>query len=249
MKARDLRDALGLHVELQHVALEWLDIETLRRRAPGVVHSLITYNRHTQKPEPGGVFDEAIFGEGASLEVRRARDDDTVTRERSTRFGRIVLAEPVPHPLAPGEAMLEVPVLPPDLRPIVRHQGELLISELNEHYRFVLKWNGRLGKLRELAAPVAIVEEARTELAKAVAGLVDNERQPEPVRNDADKPVCSLRGLLRPDPDRALAALDEAASAGADPAAPLPLSLHRTVAVLFAMGVVVTLRSARTDRT
>jgi DNA-directed RNA polymerase beta' subunit len=139
MEARDLHDALGLHVLLEQVALAPLDVETLRQRAPGVVHSLITYNRHTMKPEPGGVFDEAIFGDGASLEVRRTRDDDPVTRERSTRFGRIVLAEPVPHPLAPAESMLEVPVLPADLRPIVQHEGKVLIADQNEHYRFVLK--------------------------------------------------------------------------------------------------------------
>jgi DNA-directed RNA polymerase beta' subunit len=234
MEERDLRDALGLHVALEHVVLAPLDLETLRCRAPGVVHSLITYNRHTQKPEPGGVFDEAIFGQGASLEVRRARDDDPVTRERTTRFGRIVLAEPVPHPLAPAESMIELPVLPADLRPIVRHQGEFLISEVNEHYRLVLVWNGRLGRLREIGAPLALVEDARVALARAVVGLVDNERQPEPLRDAGDKPVCSLRRLLRPDLDRALAALDEAVLAGADPAAPLPLALHRTVAVLFA---------------
>jgi hypothetical protein len=106
---------------------------------------------------------------------------------------------------------------------------------------------GRLGKLRELGAPVVLVEEARTELARAVRGLVDNESQPEPERDALGRVLRSLRGELRP--DRALAALDEAVGAGMDPAGPLPLALHRTVAVLFAMGVVVGLRSARSDRT
>ncbi len=59
--------ALGGPVSLRHILVSPLDRETLRDRARGVVKNAITYNRHTGAPEPDGLFDEAIFGEGASL--------------------------------------------------------------------------------------------------------------------------------------------------------------------------------------
>lgn len=112
-------------------------------------------------------------------------------------------------------------------------------SDLNVHYREVLVWDGRLRRLREVGAPLAVVNDASTALARAVVALVDNERLPAPSRDPVGRTLLSLRALLRPDADRALVALDEAAGRGADPAGPLPLALHRTVAALFAMGIVV----------
>jgi RNA polymerase Rpb1, domain 1 len=239
MDPRNLHGALGLHLPLNHIALAPLDLEILRARAPGVVRSLVMYERQTLLPAPGGLFDEAIFGPSASLEARPAKEDAAVTRERSTRFGRIVLTEGVPHPLLPEDAIAELPVLPPDLRPMLRRDGEIVMSDVNEHYRQVLVWDGRLRRLREVGAPLALVNEASTALARAVAALVDNERQPEPSTDAAGRALVSLRGLLRPDADRALAALDEAAGRGADLAGPLPLALHRSVAALFTMGLVI----------
>jgi DNA-directed RNA polymerase beta' subunit len=53
---------------LLHIALRPLDPAVLRELAPGVVHNLVTYDRRTNAPAPGGLFDEAIFGSGASLD-------------------------------------------------------------------------------------------------------------------------------------------------------------------------------------
>jgi DNA-directed RNA polymerase beta' subunit len=234
-----LRDVLGLRLSSKHIVLAPLDLAAFRARAPGVVQNLVMYERTTLLPAAGGLFDEAIFGPGATLEARPANQDGPITRARSTRFGRIVLAEGVPHPLLPGEAIAELPVLPPDLRPMLLRDGAFSMSDVNEHYRQVLAWDARLRRLREVGAPPAVVSDASTALARAVAALVDNERLPTPSRDAAGRILVSLRGLLRPDADRAVAALDEAVGRGADPAGPLPLTLHRTVAALFAMGLVV----------
>src|SRR6185295_9305298 len=90
-----LSQALGVPVSLRHIFVSPLDVETLRARARGVVKNAITYNRHTGAPEPDGLFDEAIFGGGASLVPSPSGEDDVVIRERATRFGRLVLSEPV----------------------------------------------------------------------------------------------------------------------------------------------------------
>jgi DNA-directed RNA polymerase beta' subunit len=231
--------AFGFDRPLMHIMLVPLRLDMLRARAPSVVRSLITYDRRNHEPGPGGLFDEAIFGAGASLEPRPSKDNYPVTRDRSIRFGRIVLGEAVRHPLLPGETIVELPVLPPDLRPLLIHKGEFVMSDLNEHYRKVLVWVGRLQRLREIAAPVPLVADAVRELGSAVAALFENERLADPSRDDGGRVLVSLRGLLRPDPEHALADLDEAAGRGVSPCGPLPRGLHRTVAALFAMGLVV----------
>jgi DNA-directed RNA polymerase beta' subunit len=231
--------ALGLLRPLAHLALAPLDLDTLRIRAPGVVRSLVTYDRHTTRPAPGGLFDEEIFGAGASLVLPRAAEDDTILRERATRFGRIVLSESVPHPWQGEVTIAELPVLPPDLRPIVYRDGEFLMSALNVGYREVLAQSGRLGKLRDVRAPLAVLAETRAALTNAVAALFDHERRAEPARHETGRALVSVRALLRPDASTALAALDEAVGRGVDPSAPMPLRLHRIVAALFALGLVV----------
>jgi DNA-directed RNA polymerase beta' subunit len=220
---------------LKHVVLAPLDVDLLRRRAPGVVENLVTYERSTLRPAPGGVFDEAIFGEGASLDPPRWDEVEVVVRSRATRFGRIVLCEDAAHPFL-ATPVSELPVLPPDLRPIANHNGEFLMSDVNVHYRQVLVHNGRLRKLRELHAPEELLAKTRADLAEATARLADNERQAEPLRDEDGRIITSLRGLLRPDVATAMTELDAAAGRGVDLDAPLPFRLHRTVATLFALG-------------
>jgi DNA-directed RNA polymerase beta' subunit len=229
-----------------HVFFVPLDPATLRRRAPGVVRDLVTYNRETLLPARGGLFDEEIFGGGASLEPVGWSEDKTVRRERALRFGRIVLVEGVPHPWQRDLRLMELPVLPADLRPIVRLNGAIVMSDVNVHYREVLVHDGRLRRLQEIKAPSGVVAAERAALARSVACLFDNERQPEPARDDAGRVLVSLRGLLRPDAPTAVATLDEAVRNGADPDAPMPLRLHRIVATLLALGLVAR-STARTN--
>jgi DNA-directed RNA polymerase beta' subunit len=234
----DIATLLGLRVPLHHVFLVPLDADTLRRQAPGVVRNMMTYERQTERPAPGGLFDEGIFGEGASLRPSSWKEDEIVQGARSTQFGRIELCEPNLHPLleAPFAAL---PVLPPDLRPIVHHGGAFLMADLNSLYQDVIKSNARLQRLKELDANAVLLAETRAALTRAIAAVIDNETQPHPTVDEQGRPLGSLRGMLRPSLQAALEAVDDAVGKGFDPGAPLPLRLHRCVAVLFAMGIVV----------
>jgi DNA-directed RNA polymerase beta' subunit len=233
--------AFDLDRSLEHVTLVPLDLATVRVRAPGIVCRPLTYDYEgqTNRPAPGGLFDEEVFGEGASLELPTWTDEDTLVRERATRFGRIVLRAGVPHPWQSDVVLEELPVLPPDLRPIALRDGKFLISDVNLHYREVLTYDMRLRKLHDINAPPTILEATRAALAKKVVALFDNERQFESARDDGGRVLVSIRGLLRPDARTALATLDQAVGQGTDPSRPMPLRLHRTVAALFALGFVV----------
>jgi DNA-directed RNA polymerase beta' subunit len=219
---------------LRQLVVVPVDDVTVRSRAPGVVSGPGTYHRQTGEPIAGGLFDEEIFGDGARLDRTRARDDEPAIHERARRFGRISLGEPVSHPLD-GRPIGELPVLPPDLRPLVWHGGELVMSDLNVHYQRVVIHEARRRRLVDLGAPRPIVDGEREAVVRAVAGLFGNERQPEPLTDDAGRVLASLPSLLRPDADAALDALDHAVAAGAELDA-LPMRLHRTVATLFALG-------------
>jgi hypothetical protein len=119
------------------------------------------------------------------------------------------------------------------------------MSDLNVHYREVLAQVGRVKRLRELGAPLPAVESTRRDLALAIARLLHNEHCESPKCDDAGRVLVSLRGLLQPDVSTALSALDHAVAAGVDLGRPLPLSLHRTVAILFACGFVAVERRLR----
>lgn len=210
---------------LRYLVISPIDDEQLN--SLGVVNNPGTYYRETISPIPGGLFDEAIFGAGASLKHQRLDEDEIVLGERAIRFGRIVLTEPI-------NGVKSLPVLPPDLRPIIWTGTELVTSDINVHYQQILLRDGRLRRLAEIRPGSPILDTERAVLAENVAALFDNERLAAPHRDDSGRVLVSLRGLFRPDLQTAVAQLDE--SVGIDLKGPLPLRLHRTVATLFAMG-------------
>jgi DNA-directed RNA polymerase beta' subunit len=219
---------------LRRLVIVPLDDASVRARSPIEVRDQGTYHRQNGEPIAGGLFDEDIFGAGAALDRARVQDDEPATHARARRFGRISLGEAVPHPLD-GRAIRELPVLPPDLRPLQWHHGELVMSDVNIHYQRVVIHEARRRRLVEIGAPTPLVENERGAVARAVVGLVDNERQPAPLTDDTGRVLGSLRSLLRPDSDVALHALDDAVASGVNMGA-LPMRLHRTVATLFALG-------------
>jgi DNA-directed RNA polymerase beta' subunit len=219
---------------LSQLVIVPLDDATVRARAPGVVREPGTYHRQTGEPFAGGLFDEEIFGAGAELSRARAHDDEPATHERARRFGRISLGEPVPHPLD-GRPIGELLVLPPDLRPLLWHDGELLMSEINTLYQRVVIHENRRRRLVEMGAPAQLVENEHQAVGRAVSALVENERQPTPLTDDSGRVLRSLQSLLRPDAEAALHTLDQAVVSGAELGA-LPMRLHRTVSTVLALG-------------
>ena len=94
--------------------------------------------------------------------------------------------------------MTILPVLPPDLRPLVPLEGgRFASSDLNELYRRVLNRNIRLQRLMEIEAPSVIIKNEKRMLQEAVDALIDNGRRGQPVRGSNKRPLKSLSEMLR----------------------------------------------------
>lgn len=94
--------------------------------------------------------------------------------------------------------MTVLPVLPPDLRPLVPLEGgRFASSDLNELYRRVLNRNIRLQRLIEIDAPAVIIKNEKRMLQEAVDALIDNGRRGQPVRGSNRRALKSLSEMLR----------------------------------------------------
>jgi len=91
-----------------------------------------------------------------------------------------------------------IPVLPPDLRPLVPLEGgRFATSDLNDLYRRVINRNNRLKKLIDIQAPEVILRNEKRMLQEAVDALFDNGRRTYSVRGDSKRPLKSLSDLLK----------------------------------------------------
>lgn len=91
-----------------------------------------------------------------------------------------------------------VPVIPPDLRPMVQLEGgRFATSDLNDLYRRVINRNNRLQRLLDLHAPGIIVQNEKRMLQEAVDALVDNGRRGRPVVGPGNRPLKSLSHMLK----------------------------------------------------
>ena len=91
-----------------------------------------------------------------------------------------------------------VPVIPPDLRPMVQLDGgRFATADLNDLYRRVINRNNRLKRLLELGAPDIIVRNEKRMLQEAVDALIDNGRRGRPVTGPGNRPLKSLSDLLK----------------------------------------------------
>ncbi|MBQ1907350.1 MAG: DNA-directed RNA polymerase subunit beta', partial [Firmicutes bacterium] len=91
-----------------------------------------------------------------------------------------------------------VPVIPPDLRPMVQLDGgRFATSDLNDLYRRVINRNNRLKKLLELGAPDIIVRNEKRMLQEAVDALIDNGRRGRPVTGPGGRALKSLSDMLK----------------------------------------------------
>jgi len=99
----------------------------------------------------------------------------------------------------PEYMILEVlPVIPPDLRPMVQLDGgRFATSDLNDLYRRVINRNNRLKRLLELGAPEVIVKNEKRMLQEAVDALIDNGRRGRPVVGPNNRPLKSLSDMLK----------------------------------------------------
>jgi len=91
-----------------------------------------------------------------------------------------------------------VPVIPPDLRPLVMlDSGNFATSDLNDLYRRLINRNNRLKKLLELSAPTIIIRNEKRMLQQSVDALFDNERGKRPVLGPNSRPLRSLSDMIK----------------------------------------------------
>jgi DNA-directed RNA polymerase subunit beta' len=97
-----------------------------------------------------------------------------------------------------GMVLDAVPVIPPDLRPMVQLDGgRFATSDLNDLYRRVINRNNRLKRLLDLGAPEIIVNNEKRMLQEAVDSLFDNGRRGRPVTGPGNRPLKSISDMLK----------------------------------------------------
>jgi DNA-directed RNA polymerase subunit beta' len=119
-------------------------------------------------------------------------------RQRATK--RLKVVTPFAQHVNSVEAMIleAVPVIPPDLRPMVQLDGgRFATSDLNDLYRRVINRNNRLKRLLELGAPEIIVNNEKRMLQEAVDALFDNGRRGRAVTGPGSRPLKSISDMLK----------------------------------------------------
>ena len=177
-----------------------------------LVGQLLTESRYRElRDSLGGVF-KASMGAEAVLEVLRNIDLDLLRntlqeemhatsgqrRKKAIKRLRVVEAFRKSENKAEWMIFTVLPVLPPELRPMVQLDGgRFATSDLNDLYRRVINRNNRLKRLIELQAPEIIVRNEKRMLQEAVDALVDNGRRGRAVSGSHNHRLKSLSDLLR----------------------------------------------------
>jgi DNA-directed RNA polymerase subunit beta' len=137
--------------------------------------------------------------EKESEELARVQKDAT-GQKRARIIKRLEVIEAFKNSGNKPEWMIldVVPVIPPDLRPMVQLDGgRFATSDLNDLYRRVINRNNRLQRLFDLGAPDIIVRNEKRMLQEAVDALIDNGRRGRPVTGPGNRPLKSLSDMLK----------------------------------------------------
>jgi len=139
-----------------------------------------------------------LKGESVVLDEAYRKTTSVAIRHKIMRRKK-VFSGLIQSNLRPEWMVLDVlPVLPPDLRPLVPLEGgRFASSDLNELYRRVLNRNIRLRRLIEIDAPSVIIKNEKRMLQESVDALIDNGRRGQSVRGSNKRPLKSLSEMLR----------------------------------------------------
>ena len=132
--------------------------------------------------------------------TEKERDRETEGQKRARAVKRLEVVESFRTSHNKPEWMIlnVVPVIPPDLRPLIQLDGgRFATSDLNDLYRRVINRNNRLKRLLELGAPDIIVRNEKRMLQESVDALIDNGRRGRPVTGPGNRALKSLSDLLR----------------------------------------------------
>ncbi|MEQ8280080.1 MAG: DNA-directed RNA polymerase subunit beta' [Deltaproteobacteria bacterium] len=147
-------------------------------------------------PEKGGMLDVHVLAEELRAEMKATGSE--AKRKKIAKRLKVVDAFRESDN-KPEWMMLEViPVIPPDLRPLVPLDGgRFATSDLNDLYRRVINRNNRLKRLQELNAPEIIIRNEKRMLQEAVDALFDNGRRGKVITGPNKRPLKSLSDMLK----------------------------------------------------
>ncbi len=142
---------------------------------------------------------QAIDLEKESKELKRGLKDSTgQKRARIIKRLEVVEAFRESHNQPDWMILSVIPVIPPDLRPMVQLDGgRFATSDMNDLYRRIINRNNRLKRLLELGAPDIIVRNEKRMLQEAVDALIDNGRRGRPVTGPGNRALKSLSDMLK----------------------------------------------------
>ncbi|MFB3097836.1 MAG: DNA-directed RNA polymerase subunit beta', partial [Dehalococcoidia bacterium] len=176
------------------------------------IHKLIAESRHRELKDHYGEVFQASMGAEAILSILRDIDlealrDQLVNEMRSTsgqrrkkaiKRLRVVEAFRKSGNRVEDMVLTILPVLPPELRPMVQLDGgRFATSDLNDLYRRVINRNNRLKRLMDLGAPEIIIRNEKRMLQESVDALIDNGRRGRPIQGSHNHKLKSLSDLLR----------------------------------------------------
>ena len=208
---------MGLILDISPRALEKVlyfasYIVTDPGNTPLMKKQLLTENEYREYREKYGNAFKAGMGAEAIKKLLQEIDLDqlsaelrnelkTVSGQRRTRaIRRLDVVEAFRKSGNRPEWMIldVIPVIPPDLRPMVQLDGgRFATSDLNDLYRRVINRNNRLKRLLDLGAPDIIVRNEKRMLQEAVDALIDNGRRGRPVTGPGNRPLKSLSDMLK----------------------------------------------------
>ncbi|MEG2670106.1 MAG: DNA-directed RNA polymerase subunit beta', partial [Oscillospiraceae bacterium] len=175
-------------------------------------NQILSEKEYREYKEKYGDMFTAGMGAEAVLEMLRNIDLDSLYEElqadlesakgqkkiRTVRRLEVVEAFRHSGNLPEWMVLSVVPVIPPEIRPMVQLDGgRFATSDLNDLYRRVINRNNRLKRLLDLGAPEIIVRNEKRMLQEAVDALIDNGRRGRPVTGPGNRPLKSLSDMLK----------------------------------------------------
>jgi len=173
---------------------------------------LLSEDKYMELQEEGKEFDARMGAEAIKLllqgielnsmsqTLRTGIATETSTQRKKDLLKRLKVVEAFRSSENKPEWMIMdvIPVLPPELRPLVPLEGgRFATSDLNDLYRRVINRNNRLKKLVEIKAPEVILRNEKRMLQEAVDALFDNGRRSRAVRGQGNRPLKSLSDMLK----------------------------------------------------
>ena len=161
-------------------------------------------NKFIAKMGAEAVYDllQRIDLDTLSYDLRNRANQESSQQRKAEALKRLQVVEALRSSKGKNKAewmiVQVVPVIPPDLRPLVPLDGgRFATSDLNDLYRRVIIRNNRLKRLIEIKAPEVILRNEKRMLQEAVDSLFDNSRKSSAVKTDANRPLKSLSDSLK----------------------------------------------------